>query len=115
MSYDIGIGLCAGIEGVNIIVKLDSAVVSKLIPKQPWRKSGTSLLQFKSDLCSPRRPPEVGSEVYLDSAALTKNAPASLDLAGNGTLMKVDLRTLMSNLNPMPAPSAAAKGRSNRW
>ena len=75
MSYDIGIGLCAGIEGANVVVKLDSAVVSKLIPKQPWRKSGTSLLQFKSDLCSARRPPEVGSEVYLDSAALTKNAP----------------------------------------
>jgi hypothetical protein len=115
MSYDIGIGLCAAIEGAHITVKLDSAVVSKLIPKQPWRKSGTSLLQFKSDLCSPRRPPEVGSEVYLDSSALAKNAPASLDLAGNGVLTRVDLRMLMNDLNPLPAPTAAAKGRSNRW
>ncbi|TWI00997.1 hypothetical protein IP90_02619 [Luteimonas cucumeris] len=115
MGYDIGIGLCAGIDGANVVVKLDSAVVSKLIPKQPWRKSGTSLLQFKSDLCSARRPPEVGSEVYLDSAALTKNAPASLDLAGNGSSMRVDLRALLSNLDPQPAPVAAAKGRSSRW
>lgn len=115
MDYDIGIGRCSGIEGPTVVVELDSAIVSKLVPQQPWRRSGTSLLRMKSDLCSAKRPPEVGAEVYIDRAALSKNAPASLDLAGNGKLVPVDLRVLLRNLDPSQAPVAPVKGRSSRW
>lgn len=114
MGYDMGIGLCAEIEGANVVVSLDSAVVSKLIPGHPWHRSGTSRLRFSRDLCSPRRPPQVGSEVYLDSAALAKNAPAMLELAADGKPVRVDLRALLVTMDPQPMPPVAVKGRSGR-
>jgi hypothetical protein len=109
LSYDIGMGRCAEIAGDSVVVKLDSVIVKKLTPEQPWRKSGTSLLRFDRKLCSPRRPPQLDQELYLDSAALTRKAPASLDLDGNGAFRPVDLRVILEGLDPLPAPSPRPK------
>jgi hypothetical protein len=109
MAYDIGMGRCSEIAGDSVVVKLDSVIVKKLTPEQPWRKSGTSLLRFDRKLCSVKRPPQVDQEVYLDSAALLRKAPASLDLDGNGTLRQVDLRVILDGLDPLPAPTPKTK------
>ena len=109
LSYDIGMGRCAEIAGDSVLVKLDSVIVKKLTPEQPWRKSGTSLLRFDRKLCSARRPPQLDQELYLDSAALTRKAPASLDLDGNGAFRPVDLRVILDGLDPLPAPSPRPK------
>lgn len=113
MSYDIGIGKCAAIDANSIGVHLDSVMVSRLLPDQPWRKSGTSLLQISPKVCSSKRPPEVGLEVYLDRAALAKDSKASLDLAGDGVMIPVNLQRLLKDLDPNPAPAPATKGRGS--
>ena len=88
-------------------------MVSRLLPDQPWRKSGTSLLQISPKVCSSKRPPEVGAEVYLDRAALAKDSKASLDLAGDGVMIPVNLQRLLKDLDPNPAPAPATKGRGS--
>lgn len=113
MSYDIGIGRCAAIDANSIGVHLDSVMVSRLLPDQPWRKSGTSMLQISPKVCSSKRPPEVGAEVYLDRAALAKDSKASLDLAGDGVMIPVNLQRLLKDLDPNPAPAPATKGRGS--
>ncbi|MGB4859924.1 MAG: hypothetical protein WBP11_11435 [Dokdonella sp.] len=113
MSYDIGIGKCAAIDAISVGVHLDSVMVSRLLPDQPWRKSGTSMLQISPRVCSSKRPPEVGAEVYLDRAALAKDSKASLDLAGDGVMIPVNLQRLLKDLDPNPAPAPATKGRGS--
>ena len=112
MSYDIGIGSCIAIDGDTVLVKLDSVMVKRLVPTSPWRKSGTSTLTLDRALCSVQRKPAIGSEVYLDHAALTRTARGKLDLYGDGVLQPVDLSQLLDNLHPQPAPTPSAKGRS---
>src|SRR5882757_739680 len=113
MAYDIGMGFCAGLDGGSVLVKLDSVMVKKLSPGQPWRKSGTSLLRLDRKLCSATRPPQVDQEVYVDSDALAHKSVASLDLDGNGINMKVDLRVILDGMNPLPAPAPYKKGTSS--
>lgn len=113
MNYDIGIGSCAAIEANIIGVKLDSVMVSRLLPDQPWRKSGTSVLRINANVCSARRPPEVGAEVYLDRAALSKDSAGTLDLVGDGVTVPVKLLRLLLDLDPEPSPAApTTKSRS---
>ncbi|TKR33224.1 hypothetical protein FCE95_02630 [Luteimonas gilva] len=109
MSYDIGIGLCTAIDGQEVSVGLDSAMLSKLSPGASWRKSGTSSLRFDIRLCSTKRPLKVGDEVYLDSAAIEKKATAMLDMAGVAELVRVNLHELVRGMDPMPAPQPATK------
>lgn len=115
MSYAIGIGVCTSIEGAEVCVGLDSAIVSKLIPGRPWDMSGSSSLRFDSRLCSAKRLLQIGSEVYLDASALDGKSPAVLSLAGASKAIRVDLHALLEGPGPSPAPSPAAKGRSSRW
>jgi len=118
MAYDIGMGCCAEIDEKSVVVKLDSVMVRKLSPAQPWRRSGTSLLRFDRKLCSATRPPQLNHELYIDSAALSRKTPASLDLEGNGVNMSVDLRVILDGLDPLPAPApkpkSSASHRSSR-
>lgn len=113
MSYDIGIGICMAIEASRVSVKLDSAMVSRLIPGTPWRRSGTSLLHFDAGLCSERVPPEVGSEIYLGRERIGARATAALDVNGDGRLKTVSLQQLLHGLDPAPAPRPTAT-RSGR-
>ena len=114
MAYDIGMGRCAEINDKSVVVKLDSVMVKKLSPEQPWRRSGTSLLRFDRKLCSATRPPEINQELYVDSAALARRSVATLDLDGNGSSTSVDLRVILKGLDPLPAPMPKPKSSSHR-
>ena len=111
MTYDIGIGRCAELGDDTVLVKLDSVMVQRLSPGQPWQRSGTSLLRLKRSLCSTVRPPQRDAEVFLDRAAISKRAVAALDLTGNGSTVSVDLRALLNDLDPQPSAGPQAKGR----
>lgn len=109
MAYDIGLGRCRAIDAESVVVELDSVIVRKLLPDVPWRRSGTSLLRCDRRLCSDRRPPQLGEELYLDSTQLSRAAPAELDLEGNGRRRTVDLRIILEGLDPLPAPEPRPK------
>ena len=108
--YDIGIGRCEAIEGDIVYVRLDALIAKRLAPESPWNRSGTSVLRCRLGLCSQRRPPRVGDELYLDSAELTRAAPAEIDALGNGKFRAVDLRVVLTAMSPIPAaPAPSAK------
>ncbi|MEO5623268.1 MAG: hypothetical protein ABJB02_00940 [Dokdonella sp.] len=111
MSYDIGIGRCTEIGDDTVVVKLESVMVKRLFPTQPWQRSGTSLLRLNRNLCSATRPPEQDRELYIDRAALSKRSMAALDIAGNGSTISVDLRALLNDLNPQPSAGPQSKSR----
>lgn len=114
MAYDIGMGRCAEINEKSVVVKLDSVMVKKLSPAQPWRRSGTSLLRFDRKLCSATRPPKLDEEIYISTSALNQKAIASLDLRGNGAQTMVDLRAILKGLDPLPPPTPRAKSSPRR-
>ena len=110
MTYDIGIGRCAEVNDDTVVVKLESVMVKRLSPDQPWQRSGTSLLRLNRNLCSSTRPPERDRELYVSRAALSKRTMAALDVAGNGTTVSVDLRALLNDLDPQPSAGPQQKG-----
>lgn len=115
MTYDIGIGQCAEVGDDTVVVRLESVMVRRLSPDQPWQRSGTSLLRLNRKLCSALRPPEPEREVYLDRAALSKRSMGTLDLGGGGEKIPVDLRALLTDVDPQPsAGPSATKGRNER-
>lgn len=111
MTYDIGIGRCAEVIDDTVVVKLESVMVERLQPGHPWQRPGTSLLRLKRNLCSATRPPQPDREVFLDRAALAKRTMGSLDIAGNGSTVSVDLRALLNNLDPQPSAGPQTKSR----
>lgn len=113
MSYDIGIGRCAELADDTVVVKLESVMVHRLSPDQPWQRSGTSLLRFSRNLCSTTRPPAPDREVFLARAALAKRSMGALDLAGDGETIQVDLRALLNDVDPQPSAGPSTKGRGN--
>jgi hypothetical protein len=98
--FDIAVGRCESIENKTVTVKLDSAIVSRLVPGHPWRTSGTSRLKLDIELCSLRSPPVVGAETFLQREALLRNPAASLDLLGDGNYTSVRLKSLGANTEP---------------
>lgn len=109
MSYDIGIGRCTEMNGDTIVVKLESVMVQRLSPGQPWQRSGTSLLRISRKLCSTTRPPQLEHELFVPRAALAKRTVAMLDIAGNGDAIQVDLRALLADLDPQPSAGPSSK------
>lgn len=112
MTYDIGIGRCAEVGEDTVVVKLESVMVERLSPGQPWRRSGTSLLRLKRNLCSATRPPQQDRELFLDRSALSKRCMGALDLDGDGETISVDLRALLNGVDPQPSAGPQTKGRS---
>lgn len=99
-SFDIAIGRCESISGDEVVVELDTAMVSRLVPGHPWRKSGTSKLKLAAALCSSLRPPQPGRETFLNRDAILKNPSARFDLLGDGKYTVVRLRALAANTEP---------------
>ncbi|KRG70407.1 hypothetical protein [Pseudoxanthomonas dokdonensis] len=114
MSYDIGIGTCAEISDGQVEIRLDSAALSRLVPNQNWRRSGTSVLRLPAKLCSQKRPPAVGEEVYLQHQALQRSQKGSLDIDGDGSFSAVELSNLVKNLDPSATAPVAVKARGKR-
>ncbi len=101
-SFDIAIGRCESVSGDEVVVELDTAMVSRLVPGHPWHRSGTSKLKFALQLCSVLRPPQAGRETFLDREAILKNPPGRFDLLGDGKYAAVRLKALAANTDPQP-------------
>jgi hypothetical protein len=114
MSFDVGMGRCTEMTEQTVTVQLDSVLVRKWFPGEPWRKTGTSLLRFDRKLCSETRPPKLDEEIYISTGALTQKSIASLDLRGNGAQTMVDLRAILKGLDPLPPPAPRAKSSPRR-
>lgn len=107
-AYDIGVGRCSAIDGTMVYVRLDALIAKRLAPDAPWNRSGTSVLRCPIKFCSQRKPPMAGDELYLDSAALDRAAPAEIDVHGNDKFRAVDLRIILTAMAPIraaPTPS----------
>lgn len=111
MTYDIGVGRCAEVDGDTVVVKLESVMVKRLSPDHPWQRSGTSLLRLNRKLCSSVRPPAPDEELFLDRAALSRRSMGALDLTGDGSTIQVDLRALLQDVDPQPSAGPQPKGR----
>lgn len=107
MSYDIGIGTCIAIQDRIVVVRLDRAMVPRLVPTELWARVPAHLW-IARELCSSRRPLSVGQEVCLDSAAVGRAGSAQIDL-GRGTRFTVELEALVRDMEPaLAAPAASA-------
>lgn len=115
MSFDVGMGRCTEITDESVTVKLDSVLVHKWFPLEPWRRPGTSLLKFERKLCSTERPPQLNEEIYINSDSLKRKIMGSLDLDGSGAKhTSVDLRIILDGVEPMPPPAPKAKPNGRR-
>ena len=76
MSYDIAMGLCSAVEELTVVVRLESAMLKRLLPEHPWRRNGVSLLRLPRSICSSGRVPTVGQELYVDHAARDESSRA---------------------------------------
>jgi len=114
LMFDIAVGKCESIDQSSVTVRLDSAIVSRLIPGRAWSRSGTSILKISLRLCSERRPPKVGSETFLQREALLRNPLASLDLLGDGEFTPVRLRSLGTDTDPQLPEAAPVRGKADR-
>jgi hypothetical protein len=115
VSFDFGMGRCIEITDESVTVKLDSVIVHKWFPMEPWRRPGTSLLKFDRKLCSLERPPQLDQEIYINTDFLKHKAMGSLDLDGSGAhRTSVDLRVLLDGVDPMPSPAPKPKSNSRR-
>lgn len=106
-SFDIAIGRCESVSTTEVVVELDTAMVSRLVPGHPWHRSGTSKLKLAFDLCSLVRPPLVGGETFVSREAILRNPLGRFDLLGNGHYAQVRLKALAANTDPellAPAP-----------
>lgn len=105
-SFDIAIGRCESVNGSEVVVELDTAMVSRLVPGHPWHKSGTSKLKLAIGLCSAQRPPQPGHETFISKDAILKNPSGRFDLLGDGRYEAVRLRALAANTEPQtPVPA----------
>lgn len=101
-NFDIAIGRCESVDGKEVVVELDTAMVSRLVPGHPWHKNGTSRLRLSPALCSALRPPQAGREAFLDRDAILRNPSGRFDLLGDGQYMVVRLKALAANTEPQP-------------
>ena len=113
--FDIGVGRCCWVDSDVIHVRLDALIAKRLAPQSTWNRSGTSILRCQRSYCSDRRPPKVGEECYLDSAALARAAPAEIDLLGDNRFTQIDLGTILKSMTPIgAAPAPFVKSAYNR-
>lgn len=106
-SFDIAIGRCESVSENEVVVELDTAMVSRLVPGHPWHRSGTSKLKVSVELCSSQRPPQAGCETFLNRDAILKNPSGRFDLLGDGQYMAVRLKALAANTDPQFLAPAA--------
>ena len=116
-NFDIAIGKCESADDNAVVILLDTAMVSRLVPGHPWCMSGTSKLKLAARLCSDLRPPRVGEETFLDRDAVLKNPSGHLDLLGDGQYTSIRLKALAANTDPqqvIPKATVSWNARPSR-
>jgi hypothetical protein len=109
VSFDIAVGRCIEVDDTAAVVRLDGAMLRKLRPGLLFTAQPNAHLRVSLSLCSARRPPRQGQELFLDFQKTTTGAPTWLDIDGSGDYADVDVRLLATDVSPMPRPEPARK------
>jgi hypothetical protein len=115
MSFDIAIGRCLELDENVAIVKLDGAMLRKLCPSIVFAVQTNARLRVPLSICSGRRPPRQGQELFLDYTKTRDGAESWLDMQGQGDYRVIDVRLLASGLEPMPRPEPERKPGRSGW
>jgi hypothetical protein len=115
MSFDIAIGRCIELDDDVAIVKLDGAMLRKLCPTVVFAVQINARLRVPLAICSGRRPPKQGQELFLDYTKTRDGAEVWLDIQGQGNYSAIDVRPLASGLEPMPRPEPERKAGRSGW
>lgn len=115
MSYDIAVGRCIGIDGDEVLVKVEGAMLRRLRPGQAFGVQTKARLRVPLSVCSKQRVPRVDQELYLDFDSTSTGAAAFLDVEGDGEFVTADIRLLVDKLDPIERPQPTQKQRAANW
>jgi hypothetical protein len=111
MSYDIAIGKCVSLDAETAQVAIDTSVLLKLAPRAPFPIPPKAFLRIPVVVCSSKREPKRGQELFVDFDKIKDGCDAMLDVRGDGDFRPTDMRKLLVDLNPADRPTPAAKSR----
>lgn len=111
MSYDIALGKCVSIDEDIVQIAIDTSVLLKLSPKAVFPLPPKAFLRIPILVCSSKREPRRGQELFVDFDKIKDGCNATLDARGDGDFRPTDVRKLLVNLNPGERPPPAAKSR----
>jgi len=111
MSFDIAIGQCTEAGEDFAVAKLDGAMLRKLHPTFALVGQPNVHLRVPLSICSTRRPPRQGQELFLDRTKVLAGAETSLALGGQSGSIAVDVRLIANGMEPMPRPTPEQKTR----
>lgn len=109
MSFDIAIGQCTEVGENFAVAKLDGAMLRKLRPTYAFVGQPDVYLRVPLSICSARRPPRPGQELFLDSAKALAGTGAALSMQKHGDYAAVDVRLIANGMEPMPRPAPEQK------
>ncbi|MBL8297542.1 MAG: hypothetical protein JNN30_04255 [Rhodanobacteraceae bacterium] len=115
MSFDIAIGRCLEFDESAAIAKLDGAMLRKLCPTLVFAVQINARLRVPLSICSGRRPPRQGQELFLDYIKTRDGAEAWLDIQGSGHYSAVDIRPLANGLDSVSSPEPERKPARSGW
>lgn len=105
------------VDGNEVIVQLDTAMVSRLVSGHSWNRNGAIRLRFSPALCSASLPPQAGREAFLDRDAILRSPSGRFDLLGDGQYIMIRLKALAANTEPqslVPSVTLTWSERSQR-
>ena len=111
MSFDIAIGRCLEVGKNFAVAKLDGAMLRKLRPASTFVGQPDVRLRVALSICSTRRPPCAGQELFLDYAKVLAGAETSLSTQELDDGVAVDVRLIAYGMDPMPRPAPEQKAR----
>lgn len=111
MSYDIALGKCVSLDAEIAQVAIDTSVLRKLSPLSAPTIPPKAFLRIPIFVCSSKREPRRGQELFVDFEKIKAGCDAMLDVLGDGDFRPTDLRKLLVNMNPGERPPPAAKSR----
>ena len=87
MSFDVGMGRCTEITDDSVTVKLDSVLVHKWFPAEPWRRPGLLLVGARPATVGPGQVP--GDRTSAPLAGLQTRATLVSEWPSSGRVQAV--------------------------
>lgn len=115
MNFDIAIGPCLSVDEHFAVVKLDGAMLRKLLPGEVFAVQINARLRVPLSICSTRRPPREGQELFLDYEKACDGAETTLDPRGRGEYADIDIRLLTNGIEPAVRPEPERKAGRAGW